>query len=480
VSPNITITNLPEEVLLEIFDSYRKILHGERNYERVWNGNEGWLKLAHVCQRWRQVVLTSPARLHMRLLFTEHTTRYQDSIRHLPLLPFVLDHRYGWGFKGHCITSALENPGRVCGIALTIPDMMWNTNRDELLAYMNQHFPELESLEFDCLGTVEPRLRNSPPFLATEPPHLRRLKYTGEISRFTSQVLLRTRSLVELTLCLDTDRFSLLRTLLLAPLQDLSLLRFLNLEIGDSSSEPPDSTKDFLLPQLTCLSFTGHVTQLEALMACLVAPSLQELRISLPEPRPAFPNTTYFPRFIRNLERSFLFAQLNTSDEGINLVMPSSPISTRDTPFRIVASPMVSIQQIGSVFSSILATVQDVFIASPFRPKTVPHTRGLPPWRQFLKLFHNAKMLRISCCIEPEIGAILRPNNGTSASQLLPALEEIELNAGTPKRIDESQLVSLLDLFKPFVDARQKARRPLRVHWNTDRVLPVHFCDADV
>jgi hypothetical protein len=74
----------------------------------------------------------------------------------------------------------------------------------------------------------------------------------------------------------------------------------------------------------------------------------------------------------------------------------------------------------------------------------------------------------------------LRPNNGTSASQLLPALEEIELNAGTPKRIDESQLVSLLDLFKPFVDARQKARRPLRVHWNTDRVLPVHFCDADV
>ena len=142
-------------------------------------------------------------------------------------------------------------------------------------------------------------------------------------------------------------------------------------------------------------------------MACLVAPSLQELCISLPEPRPSFPSTTYLPRFIRNMERSFLSAQLNASYEGIHLVMPSSPISIHDTPFRIVASPMVSIQQIGAVFSSILAKVQDVFITSPFLPKTVPHTRGLPPWCSFLRLFHNAKMLRISRYLEPEVGAIL-------------------------------------------------------------------------
>ena len=142
-------------------------------------------------------------------------------------------------------------------------------------------------------------------------------------------------------------------------------------------------------------------------MACLVAPSLQELCISLPEPRPSFPSTTYLPRFIRNTERSFLSAQRNTSDEGIHLVMPSSPISIHDTPFRIVASPMVSIQQIGAVFSPFLATVQDVFITSPFLPKTVLHTRGLPPWRSFLRLFHNTKMLRISRYSEPEVGAIL-------------------------------------------------------------------------
>jgi hypothetical protein len=74
VSTAATIVNLPEDVFLEVFDSYRQILRREPYYRRAWNGKDGWLKLAHVCREWRQVVLTSPARLHMRLLFTEHTS----------------------------------------------------------------------------------------------------------------------------------------------------------------------------------------------------------------------------------------------------------------------------------------------------------------------------------------------------------------------------------------------------------------------
>jgi hypothetical protein len=400
---------------------------------------------------------------------------------HLPLLPIVLDYRHaGWRLRDYCIALALENPSRVRRIALTLPDTTWNSSSKALLADMNQYFPALESLEFHCLGDVEPNFCHSPPFLTTEPPHLRRLEFTGKISPFIPQVLLRTTSLVELTLCLDIDRFSSFRTRLSAKLQGLPFLRRLNLEIWDSLAEPPDSAKDFLLPQLTYLSFTGHITQLEALMACLAAPSLQELRITLPEPRPIFPTATYLSEFIHNLSKTFLSAQLNTSEEGISLVMSSHPVSTDDPPFRIVASPMVSIQQMGSIFSAALATVQDVFIASPFSPLAVPHTRGLPPWRTFFRLFHNAKVLRISRCIESDVGAILQPDNRASASQLLPVLEEIELNAGTPNRIDENELVSFFDLFKRFVDARYWTHHPVNVRWNTDRVLPEHFCDAEV
>jgi hypothetical protein len=416
----------------------------------------------------------------MRLLFTERTTRRLITMGHLPLLPIVLDYRDEMWYCNKQITLALENPSRVCSIALTLPNDRWYSIPMGQLALMNQYFPALESLEFKCLGDVERTLRHSPPFLTVEPPQLRRLKFTGNISAFLHQILSRTTCLVELTLCLDIDRFSSFRTQLTAKLQGLSFLRRLNLEIWDILEEQPDSTKDFLLPQLTYLSFTGHITQLEALMACLAAPSLQELRITLPEPRPIFPNATYLSEFIHNLGKTFLSAQLNASHEGASLVLSSHPVSTDDPPFRIVASPIVSIQQTGSIFSAVLATVQDVFIASPFSPSAVPHTRGLSPWRTFFMLFHNAKVLRLSRCIESDVGAILQPDNRAPASRLLPVLEEIELNAGTPNRIDKNELASFLDLFKRFVDARYRTHHPVNVRWNTDRVLPEHFCDAEV
>jgi hypothetical protein len=71
VFPSATIDDFPYEVLFEIFDSYRQISQLERDYERTWNSNKGGFKLIHVCRKWRQVVLTSPTRLHLRLFFTE-------------------------------------------------------------------------------------------------------------------------------------------------------------------------------------------------------------------------------------------------------------------------------------------------------------------------------------------------------------------------------------------------------------------------
>ena len=69
--------------------------------------------------------------------------------------------------------------------------------------------------------------------------------------------------------------------------------------------------------------------------------------------------------------------------------------------------------------------------------------------------------------MEPEVGAILRPDDGTFAWQLLPALKEIELNAttppDTPSRINENELVSVVDLFKAFVDAGQQEGRPVNI-----------------
>ncbi|KAI0255405.1 hypothetical protein BJV78DRAFT_1350638 [Lactifluus subvellereus] len=49
--PSTTVDVLPEDVLLEIFDSCRQSFEQEPRYERIWNSNNGWFKLAHVCRK---------------------------------------------------------------------------------------------------------------------------------------------------------------------------------------------------------------------------------------------------------------------------------------------------------------------------------------------------------------------------------------------------------------------------------------------
>src|SRR6266581_2643183 len=119
LSPRATIRSIPNEVLLEIFVSFRQSFEHEGDYERIWNSNKGWFKLAHVCREWRQIVLTSPSRLHLRLLLTEHRSGRAFAIRRLPPLPIVVDYRSGaWLAQTQLrMISALSYPDRVCGIA---------------------------------------------------------------------------------------------------------------------------------------------------------------------------------------------------------------------------------------------------------------------------------------------------------------------------------------------------------------------------
>ena len=153
--------------------------------------------------------------------------------------------------------------------------------------------------------------------------------------------------------------------------------------------------------------------------------------------------------------------------------------STGDPPFRIIAKGMPSTLLMGDLFSETLATVEDVFLASPFcLPIQDTFHRNT-----FFTPFCSARRLRVSPGIEREVGVMFR--NEELSSDLLPALEEIELNAITPwcKPIridDEKELVSVLEPFKPFVDARKEAGHPVKVHRNTDRVLPEYFWDTDV
>ena len=481
MSPGTTIYGLPNEVLLEIFDSFRQTFQCERDYDMAWNSNKGWFKLAHVCREWRQVVLTSPSRLQVRLLFTKNRSGRATAIRRLPPLPILVDYRSGaWFAKTQIrMISALAYPDRVCGVAF---NMYYRQSKHlwKLLAAMDQPFPALEILELRCWGSLE--RYSPPPFLSAKVPHLRSLQFIGHVPQLC-HILPYATSLVDLTLGLHTTIFSPRDTQLLVHLQGLSSLRRLKVEAWDG--EPPGhpgGREDVLLPTLTSLSFAGPVDLLEAYMAGLVAPSLQELRISVYGTR-VIPPPTHLTSFIRSSGRQFFYAQISAPGHGINLVMSTQLHSTDDPPFKVIASGMRSILLMGDLFSEPLAAVEDVFLASPFCLESlVPPIQGTFHSHTFFAPFRGAKILRVSPGIEPKVGEMffkeeLSPN-------LLPALEEIELNATTssctPIRIDEKEVLSVLELFKRFVDARQQASHPVKVHWNTARVLPEYFCNTDM
>ena len=481
-SPRVTIRSIPNEVLLEIFVSYRQSFEREGDYERVWNSNKGWFKLAHVCRNWRQVVLTSPSRLQLRLLLTEHRPRRAHALRRLPPLPIIVDYRSGTRSvqTQTRMISALAYPGRVCGINFNYSCPGRFEHSSKLLAAMNQAFPALKSLELHLPCFLE---LHTPPFVAAQTSHLQRLNFMGTVAQL-SRVLPYTTSLVDLTLTLERMFFSSDHIQLLVPLQGLSSLRRLKVDTWIAEMLGlAGGTGYALLPTLTSFSFTGSMGLLNILVAGLAAPSLQELRITVSGTH-AVPPLTHLTTFIHNSGRRFFSAQLNAPENEINLVMSahSHSHSTDDPPFKVIASGMRSNLRIGDLFSEALATVEDVFLASSFCIESlVSPVQDTSHGNTFFMPFRSAKIIRVSPGIESKVGEMFR---NELPPDLLPALEEIELNATmascTPIRIDKKEVVSVLEPFQPFVYARQRAGHPVKVHWNTDRVLPEYFCNTEM
>jgi hypothetical protein len=102
-SPHSTSTSsihiLDDDSLLHVFYLYRPFLLGEDEGEadRLYGGTRDWVRgrwwygLAHVCQRWRNVILGSASYLGVSLICT-YGTPVADMLAHSPPLPLVIDY----------------------------------------------------------------------------------------------------------------------------------------------------------------------------------------------------------------------------------------------------------------------------------------------------------------------------------------------------------------------------------------------------
>jgi hypothetical protein len=98
-SNTASIHILDDDSLLNVFYIYRPSLLGDEEEDdaRFMGGAEGWIRgrwwyrLAHVCQRWRNLILGSASYLRLSLVCT-YGTPVADMLAHSPPLPLAIDY----------------------------------------------------------------------------------------------------------------------------------------------------------------------------------------------------------------------------------------------------------------------------------------------------------------------------------------------------------------------------------------------------
>ena len=492
----MTIDNVPDEVLLEIFDLYRHTFGDPLSSERVWNNKNGWFKLAHVCHNWRSVVLASPSRLRLRLYFAGHTPTRAVVLKPLSHLPIIVDYsNVVWSASVRkLLVSALRYPDRVCRVAITGPD--------KITKVLDSPFPALESLELDCKGLALPT-----PFM-TSIRSLRHLRLVSSSLTPFFPLLSFTRALVDLTLSINTvfcleEGASLLTHLQCIPhLRNLQVCtRPMYIFFPDTVVEMPPATS-VLLAELTYFRFFGECAEMEWFVAGLVTPSLQELHISVFNTS----NALYIPhlfKFIRVGGISFFAARLTFSEYCLTTSLFAYPHSDNGPPSKIVTITTQFGAHLDSAVSATLSAIEDLSLSLKYPMTAYESFLGdLEPWRKVFEKFCNVKVLRLHPGLKTKIADMLRhptvnpptpqleeivpdattpldtPISGNSESTLdiFPSLEEIVLYTSTS--ICGTEHRCGLESFGPFVTARREVGRPVKVFWNTDGKVPRYFTTA--
>ena len=180
-SNTASIHILDDDSLLNFFCFYRlDIFDEDGNGVRVakgtrWDHGDWWYNLAHICQRWRNLILESASYLGVYLVFTSGKP-VADMLAHSPPLPLIIDYDSDIGEEDEeGIALALEKHDRVRRIRLWMP--ISKLEKPLLIMAIVEEYPVLEYM---IVGHVakggDPALMLPETFQA---PHLHHLLLSG-------------------------------------------------------------------------------------------------------------------------------------------------------------------------------------------------------------------------------------------------------------------------------------------------------------
>jgi hypothetical protein len=257
-----------------------------------------WLRLAHVCRRWRDVISISPHRLDLWILCESGGVPIErilcsSSWSSVPLIVRfkTSSPRNQSSLLPDNIAAALRHWDRICEIDLGLTRPLAGSIVEVI---HESPLQALKSLRVTVENATEPPLLIRNTLLGGSAPHLREIKLDGIAFPFPAvrQVLSSTNNLVELHLSNIPNDVYFSPDDLITTLSTLVHLESLTIGFHSPASRPPPpppsithrpSTKRTItLPSLTHLDFHGASEYLEELVAQIDdPPSLNKITIKL-------------------------------------------------------------------------------------------------------------------------------------------------------------------------------------------------------
>ena len=449
-----TFDTLPDDVLLDIFD-FDRLTPSGYSWEHPWQ----WLRLVHVCKRWRQLIFSSPRRLKLGI-FCSNGTPVKEILKVWPELPIVM--HYG-GFPEskppspedeENLVTALREPDRISELWLTITGSL----SDQLLTEMRKAMPLLESLRLMAQGMHELLLPDK--FLGASAPHLSDISLYGIAFPMLPKLLVSSGDLTSLELCDIPMSGNISPKAIVLGLSAMTQLKSLSLNFGiwmshfHVSKSRPRPQGRTVLPALTNLKYTGITEYLEAFASIVDTPLLELIdlrffnRVSFEIPQ--------LSRFITRTNQLGLptYVKIAMSGSGFSVTLihrsktPHALPRSLQITCRQFDSQLTTVSPISSQLSPFFASVELLELSAFLPVASGRDTLDLMQWVELLRPFSSVERLCVADELVLDIGGVLQWAASKPGLELLPALRELSLG-------NSQKLTAVLNAIAPFIDARQ-------------------------
>ena len=457
----VTIEELSDKVLLKIF---RYFLDASPRH---------WIKLVHICHKWRRIVFEAQQPLSLRLFCTQRTP-VLETVDCWPTLPIILEyggplaHRPPTPEDEDNIVAALNRSGRVTSITLTVTGSLMKK-----LYKLKGPFLELEDLHLSRDSTVPLILPNT----FRWGPRLRRLHSTG-IAFPALLKLLSSSNLVDLRLH-DVPNISYFSPKALTKaLSGMSQLRSFSLHFPSTATcrdQSPSTEKRLVLPALTRLDFRGFTRYLEGLVDTIYAPQLEDIEITL------FYDSAFHPPKLRELinrmemRQSHSRAHILFSEDfiSLSLMQPGAPTCLR---LQLLCKSLFvqhrSTARICVEFSPFLLNVRDLRI-SVARPD-IRETAHLELWSEILYPFTGVTRLHLDPdCLTNAMRVLL--SSERKHQNVVPVLLPILRKLYIPQAAHQSH-VPLAESVVSFITSRRRSGHLVEVYEQSCEIFRTGTC----